>query len=463
MPAWLPILIMIFSLILVLDAIGSFVAWRYLHNRLFLLAGFAWLANFINFIIHGMTQSTLGYFSLFGHGVYFFTSCLLTTILCEISNLKFDFKKVPFIAILMWCLSFISFYLFKSYMISALVLDLFIAAPMFYFSFKVLLKEEDRLTKFYAIILIVNSIHFLDYPFLYDSPKGSIFGFSLAFLIAILYSILIPLLIVQEQSKKSVIMLEGLVKDRTRNLEERTLELEELNKHNVTLISMVCHELASPAMMIEHQLKQMKKKEQELTLDCQKYLHSMQKQMNALIELFVKIKSVHSTRLGKIEPQLIKTNIVPVVSEVIDLYQERLENKNLKIEFASAESHLDAQIDPVLFKNQVLANLISNAIKFSYEGSVIRINLEKKDQAVVMDVVDYGIGISEEKIHKLFDMNVKTTTVGTKNESGTGLGLPTVKIITERMGGTVKVVSRLRTPDHSPFDAGTVFSISLNS
>lgn len=52
-PAWLSILILIFAVILIIDAIGSFVLWKYTKNRMFLKAGIGWSANFINFAVHG--------------------------------------------------------------------------------------------------------------------------------------------------------------------------------------------------------------------------------------------------------------------------------------------------------------------------------------------------------------------------------------------------------------------------
>jgi hypothetical protein len=183
MPPWLPILIFIFAAILIIDAIGSFALSRLLKNKLFFKASLAWTANFINFIIHGSTKEH-GTMTLIGHACYFVTACFLTSILCDVTEQKINFKNCLMAGVAMLTLSLISFWCFHSYMLSALILDLFIAIPMLFFScFAIKNKSNDFISKTFAVLLIVNSIHFLDYPFLYNNPAGNIFGFSLAFLI----------------------------------------------------------------------------------------------------------------------------------------------------------------------------------------------------------------------------------------------------------------------------------------
>ncbi len=95
--------------------------------------------------------------------------------------------------------------------------------------------------------------------------------------------------------------------------------------------------------------------------------------------------------------------------------------------------------DPYFF-GEVLVNLVSNAIKFSYEGSSIFIFIPPNQKTTVA-VKDTGAGIQDNLIPDLFKHNKVTTTTGTSGEEGTGLGIPFSQDIMERHGGTLRVES----------------------
>jgi len=103
--------------------------------------------------------------------------------------------------------------------------------------------------------------------------------------------------------------------------------------------------------------------------------------------------------------------------------------------------------------SQVLNNLLSNAFKFSPKNSTIKIVTRRNKNYVETSVVDEGIGIHEEAIHKMFK---KFSQVGSKapgGEKGTGLGLAIVKKIVDLHGGNVWVKSKV--------GKGSTFTFSL--
>jgi signal transduction histidine kinase len=459
MPLWLPTLIFIFALILIIDALGSFAFWKYTKNRLFFKASVAWGANFINFAIHGAAEVHRS-ITLIGHAFYFITACCLSSILCDAAGISFRSKRLIWAGVGSLALSLILYQLMQNYMISALVLDLFIAYPMLIFSFKALKKKDmPMLVKVFAVLLIVNGLHFLDYPFLHDSPVGSIVGFSLAFLLSILISILLPSLILQLGSRRHMAELESLVNERTSKLKERTQELEVMNKDNSTLLSIVCHDISTPVMIANYSLSKLMGKLKGLNAEEVSHSQKIQKNLNAVSEILRRVKDIHSAKLGKLEPQVQKMDVEPLLYEVTQMYQPLCEQKNIALNFIVKDQ--DKKIillDPVLFKNQILGNLISNAVKFSENGQKIEILLSTVDEHVIIDIVDYGKGIDTQKMTALFEFNRPTSTRGTNAESGSGLGLPTVKVITEKMGGQIKVSSRA---DILPGAKGTIFSLKF--
>jgi signal transduction histidine kinase len=96
--------------------------------------------------------------------------------------------------------------------------------------------------------------------------------------------------------------------------------------------------------------------------------------------------------------------------------------------------------DPRLLR-QIAANLISNAIKYSPQGSEVRIFLERDNGHVVMTVRDQGIGIPEADQRRLFTPFQRASNVG--EVSGTGLGLAIVKQAVELQGGSVELGSKV--------------------
>lgn len=102
----------------------------------------------------------------------------------------------------------------------------------------------------------------------------------------------------------------------------------------------------------------------------------------------------------------------------------------------------------------VLRNLVSNAIKFTKEEGLISIKvIDLENSMVEFSVQDSGIGMSPENLAKLFRIDTHHTTLGTKNEKGTGLGLILCKELVEINGGKISVESEL--------GAGTKFSFRL--
>lgn len=102
----------------------------------------------------------------------------------------------------------------------------------------------------------------------------------------------------------------------------------------------------------------------------------------------------------------------------------------------------------------VLRNLLSNALKFSDEGSVITVDLTlNQDGTCSLSISDQGVGMSAEALEKIFSPSEKQKTTGTKGEKGSGLGLILCKDFTEKNGGTLRAES---TPSQ-----GSTFTITL--
>jgi len=110
----------------------------------------------------------------------------------------------------------------------------------------------------------------------------------------------------------------------------------------------------------------------------------------------------------------------------------------LNLVFSSKETYVDADVGKI---QQVLYNLIDNAIKFSHTNSKIKVSTETKGDKVFVSVKDYGVGIPKDSIKKIWDRFYKTDSSRGKDKKGTGLGLSITKEIIQAHNENINVIS----------------------
>ena len=157
-----------------------------------------------------------------------------------------------------------------------------------------------------------------------------------------------------------------------------------------------------------------------------------------LIRDFVKQEFLESA-----DVELIKTRVelVSKIQQVIEQYKLSEQNIAKTFHFSSSKEKIYAEIDEVKFM-QVINNLISNAIKFTYDGGVITTRIEDKNKSVVISIQDDGIGIPEHLREGLFEKFTKATRPGIKGEPSVGLGMSITKTIVEWHDGTIGFESK---------------------
>lgn len=129
------------------------------------------------------------------------------------------------------------------------------------------------------------------------------------------------------------------------------------------------------------------------------------------------------------------------INESLELLKGASAKKNIKIEVKS-EEEITIYADVNMFST-VFRNLVANAIKFTGENGKISIYMNKNQDFCEITVKDNGVGIAEEDIRKIFKIDSKHKTLGTKGEKGTGLGLILCKDFVEKNGGNIAVKSEV--------------------
>ncbi|HKM94624.1 MAG TPA: two-component regulator propeller domain-containing protein [Prolixibacteraceae bacterium] len=205
-------------------------------------------------------------------------------------------------------------------------------------------------------------------------------------------------------------------------LENKNEQLNETNKSKDKLFSIIAHDLKNPigvilgfsSLLIDPSFKFSDTEYAELT----KGIHdSTQRIFNLLENLLMWSRS----QLGhiKITPSLF--NLTNQIYEVINLLEGYATVKNIKLVF-------DGNIEIIVFADMqmidtVLRNLISNAIKFSKENEEVKIELIENDDKAICSISDEGVGMTQDQIATIFEIDKVKSTMGTMGEKGTGLGL----------------------------------------
>ena len=145
---------------------------------------------------------------------------------------------------------------------------------------------------------------------------------------------------------------------------------------------------------------------------------------------------------GKLELELHEADYWRLVNENIALNKVFADKKNIGITVTGEFKNI-----PLLFDHgkmeQVLNNLISNAIKYSFPQTEITVKVSQEENFMRTEVMDQGQGIPKEELGKLFSPFVKTSVKTTAGEKSTGLGLAIVKKIVEGHGGLIGVTSEV--------------------
>jgi PAS domain S-box-containing protein len=243
--------------------------------------------------------------------------------------------------------------------------------------------------------------------------------------------------------------LELKVLERTAKLRQANHQLRELSEMRSRFIALVCHEFRNPLNNIALSVSSLKRYDTQLSLaEKNDYLFAI----NANVERMTQIVD-DILVIGKIEAKVLE--VAPMPIDLVTFCQNLLDEHEFHrlespIQFICRSRKLLAATDQRLLRS-VLSNLLSNAIRYTPDGKPIYLKLAKRQNQIIIQVQDEGIGIPCEDKRQLFEPFHRGRNVS--NIPGTGLGLSIVKQFVDLQQGTLKVVSKI--------DKGTTFTVRL--
>jgi PAS domain S-box-containing protein len=238
--------------------------------------------------------------------------------------------------------------------------------------------------------------------------------------------------------------------------ENATLVAENAVKAKQQFLSNMSHEIRTPMNAIIGFTKVILKT--NLSAKQKEYLTAIKISGDALIVLINDILDLAKVDSGEMTFEKIPFRLSSSISSMLHLFETKIQEKNLEL-----IKEYDNKIPEVLMGDpvrlhQIILNLVSNAIKFTTKGKIIaRVNLLKEDKenvTIAFAIADTGIGISDNKIEKIFENFQQASSATSRLYGGTGLGLAIVKQLVESQGGSVHVTSKI--------EEGSTFGFELN-
>ena len=217
-------------------------------------------------------------------------------------------------------------------------------------------------------------------------------------------------------------------------------ELGTLNKQKDKFFSIIAHDLRSPfnALLGFSSILETRGPElsPEQVTDYGRLVHQAAQQSFALLEDLLDWSLLQMGRMD-FDPQPV--NIGKIVEAGLFLFEPNAAAKDITLS-ADHPRGLMALADAQMVRT-ILRNLINNAIKFTPEKGTITVTAGRVEDWIEIAVTDTGVGMTAEKIERLFLIEEKTSTMGTGGESGTGLGLQLCKELVEKNGGKITIES----------------------
>ena len=171
------------------------------------------------------------------------------------------------------------------------------------------------------------------------------------------------------------------------------------------------------------------------------YMHTLNKAAKSLYSLIENLLKWSRIQSGKITVNKECSDLYMIMKNNIDLLSETANLKNIKLVSNIAEKNY-VYADPNMV-DTIFRNLISNAIKFTNNGGIIKVSAEDEGNCYRISVEDNGVGMREENIRKLFRIDTTFSKKGTAGETGTGLGLILVREFLIKNSGDIRVESNL--------------------
>ena len=294
--------------------------------------------------------------------------------------------------------------------------------------------------------------------FIYQNPLYGILATALIFLLLFSLAMLIVRTRNQRQLQENVAQATSELEAKTQELSEALKAADAANRAKTSFLNNMSHDIRTPmnAIIGYTALTTTHLDNRERAQD---YLSKIAQASNHLLSLINDVLDMSRIESGKVTIEERPENLADILQGLRNIIQSDVHAKRLELFIESVDVADEEVFCDRLRLNQILLNLISNAIKFTNAGGTVALRItqkpaQRKDRGIYeFRVSDTGIGMSPEFVKSVFEPFTRERSSTVSGIQGTGLGMAITKNIVDMMGGTIQVESEP--------GKGTTFTVEL--
>lgn len=241
-----------------------------------------------------------------------------------------------------------------------------------------------------------------------------------------------------------------------RELAKKNMQLQNLVQQRDELLGMAAHDLRNPlGAVLNFSQFLIDELGTSISEEHREFLATIQTQTQFMLDMVNELLDISKIEAGKLELHPLRLDPAAFVEHNLAMNRPLARKKHIELEFERDGDPPEIDLDPGRM-DQVLNNLLTNAVKYSHTGSTVVVRVAPgEDLGVLVSVRDRGVGIPEDKLDRLFRPFGRVAAEGTAGELSTGLGLAIARKIVEAHGGRIRVESEV--------GVGSTFSVWLPS
>ncbi|WP_225638810.1 SpoIIE family protein phosphatase [Streptomyces solaniscabiei] len=217
--------------------------------------------------------------------------------------------------------------------------------------------------------------------------------------------------------------------------QQRAEELAELDRAKTTFFSNISHEFRTPLTLIMGPLEELRARLADAEAPVREELDAIHRNGLRLGKLVNSLLDFSRIEAGRMQARYEPVDLAAVTAELASVFRSAVDKAGLTFDIACPPLPDEVYIDRGMWE-KVILNLLSNALKFTFDGS-IRVTVRGEDTHAVVEVADTGIGVPAAEMPRLFERFHRIETARSRSTEGSGIGLALVKELVALHGGTI--------------------------
>lgn len=411
----------------------SLFLWRNNRHPIYQKMLQFWFSNILYLGVQFFFPETK-YEIVLAYGVGVLPMTLVYGIVCKVLKTKPNIKRFILSGLIAFILTLAFLKLELSFTICAMPFSIALALPLIS-AIKLIFVDHKKTTtllqKALGFILVIWVIQCFNFAFFRMAPNAQLYGWVAVYALYDVLAILLPAISIEKQQLTERVRLQKLVT-------ERTSDLSKVLNDKENLLRILIHDISTPLTVMRWYLTSLKNNPTE---KLEKHFEKIQKSQETVENIVNKVKELQIQSNAKLSP----ISVSKCIDELVFLFEQSLAYKHLKLEIKDNTTDKDLILaDQFTLTHNILSNLISNAIKFSFPHDTITLEISRNEDSLMVSIKDQGVGMTKETIEKIIDKSPMQSTLGTHGEYGTGYGLGIVNTMLETIRGCLKIESTLK-------------------